>query len=266
MIDDKLFKNNVNISGNGIQPIVFGHGYGCDQKMWRHITPAFEKDYKIVLFDHVGSGKSDIRAYNYQKYSSLEGYAEDLIKIIVDLDLQDVVFVGHSVSSIIGVLAAGKRPDLFDKLILVGPSPCYINEDEYLGGFNKDDIDELVETLESNYLGWSSFIAPIIIGNPELPEYSEELRNSFCSMNPDIAKHFAKVTFMGDNREDLTNVSTPTLILQSHPDMIAPVTVGEFVHNKIKESKYVLLNSSGHCPHLTSPDQVISSIQSYLEN
>ncbi|WP_339922107.1 alpha/beta hydrolase [uncultured Cyclobacterium sp.] len=264
MSTDKLFKNNVTISGNGMQPIVFGHGYGCDQKMWRYIAPAFEKDYKVVLFDHVGSGKSDLNAYDYQKYDSLKGYAEDLLDIIVDLDLREVIFVGHSVSSIIGVLAAGERPDLFDKLVLLGPSPCYINQDGYLGGFNKDDIDELVVTLESNYLGWSSFMAPQIIGNPNMPQYSQELENSFCSMNPEIAKHFAKVTFLGDNRADLEKVATSTLILQSHPDVIAPVAVGEFVHEKIKGSQYVLLNSSGHCPHLTSPDQVISSIQSYL--
>jgi len=266
MSNDKFFKNNVKISGNGVQPIVFGHGYGCDQKMWRFITPAFEKDYQVILFDLVGSGESDQSAYDFEKYSSHQGYAEDLIEIIVEFDLPGVIFIGHSVSSIIGVLAAAERPDLFDKLVLVEPSPCYINDNEYFGGFTKKDIDELIETLESNYLGWSSFITPIIIGNSEMPEYSEELRNSFCAMNPEIAKHFAKATFLGDNREDLANVSTPALIIQSHPDVIALVQVGEFVHEKIKENKYVLLNTSGHCPHLTAPDQVISSIQTYLAN
>lgn len=262
---DITLRNNVKKIGNGIRPFIFAHGYGCDQKMWRFITPAFEKDYQVILFDHVGSGKSDQSAYNFEKYSSLKGYAEDLIEICDKLQLQNVIFVGHSVSTMIGVLAAAERPDLFDKLILIGPSPCYINSNEYFGGFNRHDIDELITTLESNYLGWSSFITPIIIGNPEMPEYTEELKNSFCSMNPAIARHFAKVTFLGDNRKDLCRVSTPALIIQCHPDVIAPVQVGEFVHKNITASKYVLVNSAGHCPHLTAPDQVIAAIQSYLK-
>ena len=264
MHNNLIRRNNINIFGNGSQPIVFAHGFGCDQNMWRYITPAFEKDFKIVLFDHVGSGKSDQSAYDFEKYSTLQGYADDLIDICNELHLQNVVFVGHSVSSMIGILAAIKSPDLFEKLVLIGPSPCYVNKDGYVGGFTSQDIDELVETLESNYLGWSSYITPVIIGNPEMPEYSEELRNSFCNMNPEIAKHFAKVTFLGDNREDLHKVTIPTLIIQCHPDVIAPVVVGEFVHKKIPNSRYVLLNSSGHCPHLTFPDQVISSIHTFL--
>jgi sigma-B regulation protein RsbQ len=257
-------RNNIKLLGAGTQPIVFAHGYGCNQKMWRFITPAFEKDYRIILFDHVGSGDSDESAYDFEKYSSLNGYAEDLNEICDELQLRRVIFVGHSVSSMIGVLAAAARPELYEKLVLVGPSPCYINDDDYFGGFTREDIDELIATLESNYLGWSSFITPVIIGNPEMPEYTEELNTSFCTMNPDIAKHFAKVTFLGDNREDLSGVSTPALIIQSHQDVIAPVQVGEYVHEKMPESSFVLLNSYGHCPHLTSPGQVIGSIQSYL--
>lgn len=264
MSSNIIARNNIKIFGSGTQPIVFAHGYGCDQKMWRFITPAFERDYKVILFDHVGSGNSDETAYDFEKYNSLKGYAEDLNEICDELQLQRVIFVGHSVSSMIGVLSAADRPELYDKLILVGPSPCYINDNEYFGGFTPKDIDELIATLESNYLGWSSFITPVIIGNPEFPEHSEELNNSFCAMNPDIAKHFAKVTFLGDNRADLSRVITPTLIIQSHPDVISPVRVGEYVHEIMPDSRYVLLNSSGHCPHLTSPDQVISSIQSYL--
>lgn len=259
-------RNNIKIYGNGTQPIVFAHGFGCDQNMWRFITPAFEEDYKIVLFDHVGSGNSDSRAYDFEKYSSLKGYAEDLIQICDHLPFEKVIFVGHSVSSMIGALAAVKRPDLFEKLVMIGPSPCYINGEDYIGGFTKQDIDNLIETLESNYLGWSSFITPVIINNPEMPEFSEELKNSFCSMNPEIAKHFAKVTFLSDNREDLSKVPTPTLLIQCHPDVIAPVQVGEFIHQKMPNSQYELLNASGHCPHLTAPDQVISSILSYLKN
>ncbi|WP_158859216.1 alpha/beta fold hydrolase [Lunatibacter salilacus] len=264
MHNNLIRRNNINIFGNGTQAIVFAHGFGCDQNMWRHITPAFEKEYQVILYDHVGSGKSDQSAYDFEKYSSLHGYADDLIEICNDLHLQKVIFVGHSVSSMIGILASTKRPDLFEKLVLIGPSPCYVNKNGYVGGFTSQDIDELIETLESNYLGWSSYITPVIIGNPEMPEYSEELRNSFCNMNPEIAKHFAKVTFLGDNREDLQKVTIPTLIIQCHPDVIAPVVVGEFVHKEIPNSRYVLLNSSGHCPHLTSPDQVISSIHTFL--
>jgi len=257
-------RNNVSISGQGKQAMVFAHGYGCDQNMWRFITPAFEQDHKIILLDHVGSGKSDTSAYDPEKYSSLQGYADDVIEVCDELGLQGVVFVGHSVSCMIGILAANARPQLFAKLVLIGPSPRYINDDGYFGGFTKKDIDDLVATLESNYLGWSSFITPVIIGNPDMPEYSEELKNSFCSMDPDIAKHFAKVTFLGDNRADLSKLSTPALIIQCHPDVIAPVKVGEYVLAQIPNSKYDLLNASGHCPHLTAPDQVITSIRSYL--
>ncbi|MCC5938273.1 MAG: alpha/beta hydrolase [Lunatimonas sp.] len=259
-------RNNVKISNNRKQPMVFAHGYGCDQNMWRFVAPEFEKEYQVILFDHVGSGNSDQRAYNFEKYNTLQGYADDLIEICDNLSLKNVIFVGHSVSSMIGVLSQISRPDLFDRLVLVGPSPCYINEEGYVGGFNRQDIDELVDTLESNYLGWSSFITPVIIGNPEMPEFSEELKNSFCSMNPEIAKHFAKVTFLGDNRKDLPRVTAPTLVIQCHPDIIAPVQVGEYVHKQIPNSQYVLLDSPGHCPHLTAPDKVIRCLQPYLKS
>lgn len=257
-------RNNITISGSGTQPMLFAHGYGCDQNMWRFVAPAFEKTHKVVKFDHVGSGKSDASAYDFDKYSSLKGYASDLIEICEACKLSDVIFVGHSVSSMIGILAAIERPDLFTKLILIGPSPCYINDDTYTGGFSKKDIVELIETLESNYLGWSSFITPVIIGNPDKPEFSEELNTSFCSTNPEIAKHFAKVTFLGDNRDDLKKVAVDTLVIQCHPDVIAPVDVGQYVHNQISKSTYTLLDAPGHCPHLTAPDQVITAMQSFL--
>lgn len=264
---DKILKrNNVKVFGEGTQPILFAHGYGCDQKMWRFITPAFTEAYKVVLFDHIGSGKSDLAAYDYDKYDHLKGYAEDLVEICDALSLENIILVGHSVSSIVGALAVAGRPELFDQLIMLGPSPRYINEGEYFGGFDQQDIDELVETLEANYLGWSSFITPVIIGNADKEEFAEELKNSFCSMEPAIAKHFAKVTFVGDYREDLANVKIPTLIIQSYPDAIAPVAVGKYVHEKIPGSHYVQLASSGHCPHLTSPELVISAIQTYINN
>ncbi|WP_339902366.1 alpha/beta hydrolase [uncultured Cyclobacterium sp.] len=259
-------KNNVKRIGKGNQAILFAHGYGCDQNMWRFITPAFEEDYDIVLFDHVGSGNSNESHYDYQKYNSLNGYAEDVISLIENLELEKVIFVGHSVSSIIGLLAATQRPDLFKSMIMIGPSPCYINDEEYFGGFSKSDIDELIETLESNYLGWSSFITPIIVGNPDKPEFSKELHNSFCNMNPDIAKHFAKVTFLGDNRLDLNKMSIPGLVIQCHPDTISPVKVGKYVYNNLQNGEYMLLEASGHCPHLTAPEKTIAAIKSYLKS
>ncbi|MFN2431081.1 MAG: alpha/beta fold hydrolase [Cryomorphaceae bacterium] len=258
-------KNNVNVLGEGTQPMVFAHGYGCDQNMWRHLVPAFSADYKIVLFDHVGSGNSDESVYDFKKYNNLKGYADDVIELLDELEMKNAVFVGHSVSCIIGVLAAAKRPDLFNKLILIGPSPCYVNKGDYHGGFSQEDIDELVETLESNYLGWSSFITPIIAGDTEQPEVSEELHNSFCRMNPKIAKHFARVTFTGDNREDLKRVSTPSFVIQSDPDTIAPVEVGEYVCDQIPDARIEVLHSPGHCPHLTAPEKTIDAIKSYLK-
>jgi sigma-B regulation protein RsbQ len=220
----------------------------------------------VVLFDHIGSGKTDENLYDFDRYSSLDAYADDIIQLCEGMELKDIIFVGHSVSAMIGVLAGAKRPELFKHLIMIGPSPCYINKEDYFGGFSKEDIEELVETLESNYLGWSSFITPVIAGNPDQPQFAEELNNSFCRMNPEIAKQFAKVTFLGDNRDDLGKVSIPSLVLQSDPDAIAPVKVGQYVHQHLQNSTYKQLNASGHCPHLTAPDQTINAIKSYLTN
>jgi len=266
MHKDPKIRNNVNRFGTGSKTVMFAHGYGCDQNMWRFVTPAFEEDYDILLFDHVGSGKSDESAYDPQKYSSLEGYADDIIELCEYLELKDVVFVGHSVSSMIGAVAAKKKPEIFDRIIMIGPSPCYINDGDYFGGFDRQDIDELIETLENNYLGWSSFITPVIIGNPDKPQFSEELHNSFCSMNPEIAKQFAKVTFMGDNRKDLPQVKVPALVIQSKPDAIAPLEVGKYVQEKLPNASFTLLETPGHCPHLTAPDLTVKAIKSYLEN
>lgn len=255
------FRNNVSRFGNGTQTIMFAHGYGCDQNMWRFITPAYEKDFDIILFDHIGSGKSDESAYDFDKYNSLQGYAEDVIAICEDLELENVIFVGHSVSSMIGLLSAAERADLFSRLIMICPSPRYIKDDNY-EGFSEQDIEGMIKMLENNYLGWSSSMTPVIAGNDQ--ETSDELKNSFCRMNPEIAKHFAKVTFLGDNRDDLARVSTSTLIIQCNPDEIVPVKVGEFVHSQMKNSHFSLLNIPGHSPHLTAPDQTIKAINSFL--
>jgi len=257
-------RNNVNQFGKGNQPMMFAHGYGCDQKMWRFITPAFENAYRIVLFDHTGSGHSDASAYDFKKYDSLQGYAQDIIEICDELQLRNVIFVGHSVSCMMGVLASIQRPELFEKLILIGPSPCYINEASYFGGFSRQDIEEMVATLESNYLGWSSHITPIISGHPDKPDHSEELHNSFCRMNPEIAKHFARVTFMGDNREDLALVTVPVQIIQSHPDIISQNEVGMFVHEQLPNSLFTQIEVPGHIPHLTDPEATIAAMRMYL--
>ena len=259
-----LTRNNITVLGRGTQPMLFAHGYGCDQTMWRYITPAFLDEYRIVLFDHVGSGGSDLSAYSRAKYSSLEGYTDDVLEICTELDLEQVIFVGHSVSAMIGVLAAIRQPDRFDRLILIGPSPRYINDDDYVGGFTRKDIDELLEFQDSNFLGWSSQLAPVIMGNPDRPELSEQLFNSFCRTDPEIAKQFAAVTFLSDNRADLPKLRTPTLILQCQEDAIAPLPVGRYVHDQTQHGQLVILRATGHCPHLSAPEETIRAMREFL--
>jgi sigma-B regulation protein RsbQ len=257
-------RNNVTIRGNGLQAMIFAHGYGCDQNMWRHVAPALEGDYRTVLFDQVGAGGSDPAAYNSTKYGSLTGYANDLIEIVSELNLQNAIFVGHSVSAMIGVLASIKEPELFRSLILVGPSARYIDDGDYVGGFSATQIDELLDFLGVNHMGWSAAIAPAIVGNPDRPELGEELTASFCRMDPAIAREFARVTFTSDNRSDLAKVTTPTLILQCSDDIIAPTAVGEYVHQQIKGSAFVQLKATGHCPNLSAPGEVIDAIRAYV--
>lgn len=261
---DILRRNNVNVIGNGEQAMVFAHGFGCDQNMWRFVYPAFQKDFKIVLFDYVGSGNSDEKAYNRSKYNSLQGYADDIIEILNELSLKSVIFVGHSVSSMIGMLAAIKQPQLFDKLVMVGPSPCYINDNNYVGGFSREDINGLLDSLDSNYLGWSSMIAPVIMGNQDRPELGEELSNSFCRTNPEIAKHFAHVTFLSDNRLDVPKLKTKSLILQCTDDVIAPLEVGRYLHEHMNNSTFLLLKATGHCPNLSAPEETINAIKTFI--
>jgi len=257
-------RNNITIQGSGKEVMLLAHGYGCNQSMWRFITPAFEQQFTIVLFDHVGSGQSDLTAYNYEKYNTLKGYADDIIEICTILDLKNVTLVGHSVSCMIGLLAANKAPHLFARHIMVCPSPRYLNDEDYVGGFSAQDIQELAEALDSNYLGWSSAITPVIMGNPDQPAFTEELKNSFCRNNPEIAKHFAKVTFGGDNRQDLPKNQIKTLILQCSSDFIAPLAVGKYVHEHTPHSKLHILKATGHCPHLSSPQETIEAIQDFL--
>lgn len=258
-------RNNVNVRGRDDgQPILFAHGFGCDQNMWRLVVPRFESTFKVVLFDYVGAGKADTAAYDVARYSSLSGYVADVLEICRELSLDEVIFVGHSVSAMVGVLAAIEEPSRFDKLVLIGPSPRYINDSGYVGGFDESDIDELLESLESNYLGWSSAMAPIIMGNADRPELGRELTESFCRTDPDMARRFARVTFLSDNRADLTRVDTPTLVVQCSNDEIAPISVGEYVHRSIAGSELVVLAATGHCPNLSAPEQTADAIARFV--
>ncbi len=264
---DVLARNNVKVFGSGTRPMMFAHGFGCDQNMWRLVTPAFEKDYRIVLFDYVGSGKSDLAAYDPDRYASLDGYADDILRICEALDLQDVVLVGHSVSSMIGVLAANREPDRFSDLVLIGPSPRYINEaPSYVGGFERSDIEGLLEMMDKNYVGWANYLAPAIMKNPDRPELGEELTESFCSTDPVIARRFAEATFFADNRADLAAVEVPTLILQCSEDLIAPPEVGAFMHQHLPGSTFRQMEATGHCPHMSHPVETIRLMKEYLES
>ena len=244
--------------------MVFAHGFGCDQAMWRFVVPNFVDDHQVVLFDHVGCGGSDSSAFDPKKYASLEGYVTDVLDIIDELALRDIVFIGHSVSAMIGVLASIQRPEAFGALVLIGPSPRYINDDGYVGGFGSTDIDELLSSLDSNYLGWSRSMAPVIMDNLDRPELAEELESSFCRVDPAIARQFASVTFRSDNREDLENVTVPTLVVQSARDVIASEAVGAFVHDRISGSEIVVLDVSGHCPNLSAPEQTSDAIRNFI--
>jgi sigma-B regulation protein RsbQ len=258
-------RNRVTVSGRADGPVVMlAHGFGCDQNMWRLVVPALERDFRVVLFDHVGAGRSDLSAWNEERYTSLDAYADDVLEICHELDVRPV-FVGHSVSATVGVLAASREPERFAGLVLLTPSPRYIDDPAtgYRGGFSAEDIDELLESLESNYLGWSAAMAPVIMGNPERPELGEELTNSFCRTDPKIARVFARATFLSDNRDDLAKVRVPTLIAQCSQDAIAPREVGAFVHAQIDGSELVTLTATGHCPQLSAPEATAAAIASF---
>jgi sigma-B regulation protein RsbQ len=259
-----LQRNNVRVLGNGSRTLILAHGFGCDQTMWRHVIPAFQQDYRLVLFDYVGHGKADASAFDRKRYASLEGYADDVLAICDTLSIRNAVFVGHSVSAMIGVIALRKDPGRFSSLVMVGPSPRYLNDGDYIGGFERADIDGLLDSLDSNFLGWSSTMAPVIMANADRPELSQELANSFCRTHPEIAKHFARVTFLSDNREDLPAVNVPTLILQCSEDIIAPVAVGRFIEQRIPGSTFVQLDATGHCPHLSDPEETNAAIHAFL--
>lgn len=258
-------RNNVKVIGHGKQTMIFAHGFGCDQNMWRLVTPAFAEHYRIVLFDYVGCGGSDISAYNPGKYSRLDGYAQDILDICEELRLEKAVLVGHSVSSIIGLLASNQRPELFSNLVMIGPSPCYLNHPpDYVGGFERADLMAIFDMMDKNYIGWAKFLAPVVMGNPGLPELAHELEESFCATDPGIARRFAAATFFGDNRADLPKSKVPSLIMQCSDDAIAPLAVGDFLHRQLPLSTLVVMKATGHCPHLSHPAETIEVISDYL--
>ena len=257
-------RNNVHVSGDGPATVVFAHGFGCDQNMWRLLAPAYAKRYRTVVFDLVGSGDSDHSAYDPVKYGSLQGYADDALEIVEHFAAGPTIFVGHSVSSMIGLLAHLKAPERFAAQVMIGPSPCYINDGDYVGGFTRADIESLLETLEGNYLGWSSNMAPAIMGAPDQPALSVELTNSFCRSDPEIAKQFARVTFLSDVRAELPRLRAPTLIVQCNDDIIAPVAVGEYMHRQLPQSTLSIIENVGHCPHLSAPSRVSQAMDAFL--
>ncbi|MFJ6086755.1 alpha/beta fold hydrolase [Streptomyces sp. NPDC092369] len=264
---DVRSRNHVTVTGPVGGPVVMlAHGFGCDQNMWRLVVPVLEKDFRVVLFDHVGSGNSDPSAWTRDRYSSLDGYVDDVLELRRELALGPVTFVGHSVSAMMGVLAAAREPEAFAGLVLLAPSPCFVDDPDtgYRGGFSAEDIDELLESLDANYLGWSGAMAPVIMGNPERPELGQELTNSFCRTDPEIARVFARVTFLSDNRRDLARVSVPTLVAQCSRDAIAPPEVGAFVQARIPGSRLVTLNATGHCPQLAAPEETAAAIAAFV--
>ncbi|MEO6631687.1 MAG: alpha/beta hydrolase [Mucilaginibacter sp.] len=264
MINHVLKRNNVKVIGRGTQVMLFAHGFGCDQQSWQFIVDAFTEDYRVVLFDYVGAGKSDLSQYDRDKYNNLQGYAQDVLDICEALDLLDVIFVGHSVSSMIGLLAAVKSPHYFKKLIFIGPSPRYLNDEDYTGGFEREDLDSLFDFMDSNYLGWSSQLAPAIMGNADKPELGAFLTNSFCTTDPEIARQFARVTFYSDNRQDLDKLTVKSLTLQCSDDIIAPLAVGDYMHTNTPGNAMTVLTATGHCPHISAPEETVRSIKSYL--
>ncbi|HYC92060.1 MAG TPA: alpha/beta hydrolase [Thermoanaerobaculia bacterium] len=259
-------RNNVRVFGSGEQTMLFAHGFGCDQNMWRLVTPAFERDYRIVLFDYVGSGKSDLSAYDAERYSTLDGYAQDVLDVCEALDLHGAIFVGHSVSAMVGVIGARREPRRFSRLIMIGPSPRYINDVGYTGGFERADIEGLLDLMDKNFIGWANFLAPVIMKNEDRPELTAELHGSFCSTDPNIARRFAEATFFSDNRQDLPHVQMPALVLQCSEDAIAPREVGEYVWRNLPDGTFRMLKATGHCPHLSHPEETIEAIKEYLAN
>ena len=261
---DVIRRFNITIAGNGTQPMLFGNGFGCDQNMWRYVAPVFAERYKVITFDYIGSGGSLMREYDPERYGDLDGYVDDVLEICDVLGLEDVVFVGHSVSTMVGVVAAKREPERFSRLILIGPSPRYINDVDYTGGFERADLEALLDLMDKNYIGWAKFLAPVVMKNPDRPGLTLELEESFCSTDPRVARKFAEVTFFSDNRADLPDVTVPALVMQCSEDAIAPDVVGEYVHRHLPASTFRKLDATGHCPQLSHPAETVAVMKEYL--
>ena len=258
-------RHNVSVSGRGQATMVFAHGFGCDQAMWRMMAPAFEDRFRVVKYDLMGSGSSELALYDRDKYATLNAHAADLLEIVEACAEGPVIFVGHSVSATIGMLATIAAPQRFAAQIMIGPSPCYIDDGDYVGGFSRSDIDELLDTMDANYLGWSSNLAPAIMGAPGQPELALELTTSFCRNDPEIARHFAEVTFLSDHRADVPRSSIPALILQCSDDLIAPRSVGDYLHRHLPQSTLHVIDNIGHCPHMSAPSASTLAINDFLD-
>jgi sigma-B regulation protein RsbQ len=248
----------------GARPVLFAHGYGCDQGVWRFVVPDFEVDHQVVTFDHVGCGASDLSAWTPDRYGSLRAYAEDIVAICDELDLHDVVLVGHSVSAMIGALAVQMAPARFGALVMVCPNPRFVDDGDYVGGFTRSDIAGLLDALDQNLLTWSTAMAPVIMGNPDRPDLVGELTERFCTQDPAVARVFARVTFLSDSRAELPRISVPTLVLQCADDPIAPEVVGRYVHANVPGSVFTRLQATGHCPHLSAPEETTAAIRAFL--
>ncbi|HEX5727414.1 MAG TPA: alpha/beta hydrolase [Longimicrobiaceae bacterium] len=264
MTQDLIARNHVTVSGRGTRPMLFAHGFGCDQNMWRFVAPAFEDDYRVVLFDYVGAGRSDPAAYDPERYATLDGYAQDVLDVVHALDLRGVVLVGHSVSCMVAVLAANREPERFDRLVLIGPSPRYVDDPPYVGGFAREDLEGLLEMMDRNFIGWANFLGPVVMKNPDRPELGDELVASFCSTDPVVARRFAEATFFADNRADLPRVRVPSLILQCSDDSLAPLAVGEYLHRELPRSTLRVMGATGHCPHMSHPEETVRLMREYL--
>ncbi|MBB5180193.1 sigma-B regulation protein RsbQ [Planomicrobium koreense] len=265
MAQQVIHRNNIKIYGNGEKTLLFGHGFGCDQEVWSGVAPAFTEQYRVVLFDYVGSGQSDKSQYSIERYNSLHGYKQDLLDVCDELQLKNILFVGHSVSSMIGMLASIERPELFEKLVMIGPSPYYLNDEDYQGGFDQSDIAELLDMMEINYKEWAKYLAPVVMQNEERPGLAQEFEQILCANDPVIARKFAEVTFLSDVRSELSKVHVPTLILQPQFDAIAPPNVSQYVHEHIDGSQLVVMEAMGHNPHLSDPEETVYCIKDFLE-
>ncbi|HNP73366.1 MAG TPA: alpha/beta hydrolase [Kouleothrix sp.] len=265
MTNDIVTRNNIHTFGSGTQPIMFAHGFGCAQPIWRLVAPAFADSHQVVLFDYVGAGRSDRSAFSATRYATLAGYAQDVVDICTALDLREIVFVGHSVSGMIGLLASLRMPERFANLILIGSSPRYINDPpDYYGGFEREDIEGLLDLMEKNYRGWASYLAPLVMKNADRPELARELEESFHATEPTIARHFAEATFFTDNRQDLPHVAVRSLLLQCRDDMIVPQQVAEYLRDHIPASTLCELHATGHYPHVSHAAEVIRQLNQFL--